>query len=529
MNQQTIYKETRDGEPRSLNEVGKFLASLCNSARDGSLVYPKKSVKVVKGVQKESYTKSSLVRGATEERITQYRNEAQFSSTLQNQDPKQKLLHFAGLNMYGSVIDISLYLAQRLSTDNTHFVTDAGQFGIAAVLCGLMTTQSDMLITETNYNQPGDLRILRAFESYAIANTDEERMRALELLYEDFVVKVFNVARDSIMQIMGELLTSNNYTIGYYNSSDQCRSAVAGRVLQAFSQLQVSAAQLLDNDKICFNVDRKEWMSFKAVHKQKTDTNSISLIELPRIAREKGVLTEVVAVLPPKFRSEDSGMTVYKGLSLRSQDAYKLAYVTGISFKAAKLDASHTEVVEGGKRRTKVLTQSEALTKIIKQFTKYLEAGKEGKQSNIQSLYDRSKYIDITEANISQGTGLQLTSSTAQTVFLYPEVMPDPIATTGSFASNHGSLLKLILSSLGYAASSVAKCPHERVISVVSELYRVFGMNAPTSIVYNNVPKKGSSGNVFSSMMPVPMHYTSQHVQPTQQMQYPSSSVLGEL
>lgn len=524
MNNQTIYKESRENEPRTLNETGRFLESICKAAKDAVIVYPKLSSKVVKGVSKDVVNKSTLVRSATADRIQSLINESQYK-TSPSLD-REKLTHFAGLNMYGTAADISWFLAKNLSPDQSHFYTDACQIGIAAALSGLIQIQSDFIISESNFNKTGEVKVFKAFRLYAEATNDQEKMYALEVFYKDFVVDIFNVARDSIARILFDSLTQSGVNAVSYNSVDHTRKMLLKHLFDQFPMIQTEFSKLFESTTAFDRFDRAAWMSVKSTPKQKSDANTISLIELPRIARDKGVLTEVVVVLPPRYRAEENGVTVYKGISLSPSEAYKLSYLYGISYKAAKLDSSQGELVEGGKRRTKILTHSETLTKITKQFTKYFEPGKDNKPSNIRSLADRSKYIDITDANISQGTGLQLTSSTAQTVFLFPEIIPDQVTDPSVFVSRPDILLKLIFSSLGYAASSSAKCPHDRVMGIVTELYKIFNMPVPGAIHLNTVPKKGGTGNAFSSMMSVPSYGTQQmySAQPTYNSQQMYSS-----
>lgn len=486
----------------SLKAINEMLVSLASSYRDGSMFSVKRQVKETKNGMKESCSKSMLVRGATKARIETYVKERQYDRSLQNQDILKKVYHFAGINVVGPIVDIANYFATRLSSEKTYFQSDSAQFAVAAVLRGLVKNGSEFVVDESNVAAAGNVKVLKGLIDYAAAGDNEvAKATAVKWLYDNFVVGMFDTAANAMRQVMENILSQNNSNIGYYNSAPIVRSQIQNQMISILNSYD-SFSHLLEREGMYDLVPRQDWLEMKAVQKKKNDANHISLTDLPAVARELGVLSEVVATFPPQYRSEQGGFTYYKGLPIQPQLAHLLWYVSGISFKAAPIDSTpHAQTSEGGKRRVKILSLEEARTRMIKNIAKYFEAGSNGKESNMALLIRKEKFLDITDANPLQATGLQISAQTANTVFLFPNEQVPTIMSKDAFLATPLDVFKFIKSCLGYPAKAEA-IKNGHIVEVIRDLHKVFGLTAQEPITYNTVSSKGGSQNAFSSMAP---------------------------
>lgn len=514
-----------------------MLTSLASAYRDGNMFSVKRSVKESTKGPKETCNKTSLVRGATKARIEAYLKDLQYSRELQSQNPIQKPTHFAGLNIYGPISDVATYFATRLSPDKSYFYSDAAQFAFAALLSGLVKHHSEFVIDEHNVSQPtGNVRVLKGFVDFANAGDDEDaKMQAIQWLFQHFVVGAFDAISQAMRDSMMQVLANHNSNVGFYNSAANVRAFIQSEALKLLPGYYDVLAGILDKSGMYVELNRADWLEMKAAPKVKSDVNHISLTDLPAVARDLGVLTEVVATLPPKYRREVNKVTYYQGIDVQPMLAHKLWYVTGISVKLAPIDSTpHTQTTEGGKRRTKVLNHEEAKQRIIKNIAKYFEPGTSGKAPNIKLLLDKEKFLDITGANLTQATGLQIASQTANTIFLFPSDPLPVFATKEQLIGSPQDVFRLIKCCLGYPLSKAAECTHSHIVEVVKDLHRVFGLSVPDNIQYNNVSSKGGSSNAFSSIAPA-MHvgYGAQMFggfqQPMQSQPVQPSATGGEL
>lgn len=509
-------------------EIHKMLNSLCAAYRDGNMISVKRTVKETTKGPKETCSKTALVRAATKSRIELYLKDRNYSAALQQQNAIQKPTHFAGLNTYGPIADVANYFAQRLSPDKSHFYSDAAQFAFAAVLSGLVANSSDFVVDENNVNVAGQVKVLKGLVDYSVASSDQERELAIHWLYQHFVVGCFDRVTLTMREVMMNILVQAGSNVGYYNSAPQVRAAVQGKVLEVLAQVYGLSAEL-DKDGMFTSLPRDDWLQMKAAPKKKSDANHISLAELPAVARELKVLTEVVASLPAKYRVEQNHVTYYRGINVNPALAHRMWYVTGISVKSASIDSTpNTQIVEGGKRRTKLLSVEEAKQKLIKNIAKYFEAGSNGKKSNIELLYNKEKFLDITGANVSQATGLQIGAQTSSTIFLFPNLpLPAP-ASRDAFIADPATVFNFIKCCLGYPASKAAECDHAHVVEVIKDLHKIFGYPVPDVVQYNKVPAKGGSTNAFSSLSAPMMGFIQQPVYQQQFIQQAPPSLFGQ-
>lgn len=486
-----------------MKEIGKMLTSLATSYKECNMFSVKNSTKqTAKGVQKEFWGKTSLVRGATKSRIEADLKESVYSQTYQA-DTYLKKVHFSGFNVFGNIVGVSMFFSQRLSSDKSYFQTDASQFGFAAILYHLTINSSNFIIDKDNVDNQGNVFVLKGLEEFALAQDDSARNDAILLLFQYFVVNVFDQASAIVGSMMMNEITKVGGNLGSYNSDPNFRQQIATYIQTHIPQIAdyLGDMNLLTN---AYNeVPRSEWLNRKSAPKKKSETNHISLTELPKVAREIGVLSDVVASLPPKYRKEHNGVTHYVNIEgLNSNNAHKLWYVTGISYKASTIDSSpSTQMTEGGKRRTKILNHSEAKARIIKNITKYFynSSCSSDKKQNIVQLAEKIKFLDITGTNFTTGTGPHIAAKTTNTVFLFPGERVPNYASKDDFLNNHAAVFQFVKCCLGYNSSKSQECDYNYVINLVKELYKVFGLDAPTNIFVNNVSSKGGSSNAFAS------------------------------
>lgn len=518
-------------------EINKMLTSLASAYKDGNMFSVKRTVKDTTKGPKETCNKTGLVRGATKARIETYLKDLQYSRELQSQNAIQKPTHFAGLNIYGPISDVATYFASRLSPDKSYFYSDAAQFAFAALLSGLVKHQSEFVIDESNVSLPsGNVKVLKGLVDFAAAGDDEvAKTMAIDWLYQYFVLGAFDAISQAMRENMSQILAVNNSNVGFYNSAVNVRAYIQSETLKTLPHYYDVLKSIIDRPGMYVELNRSDWLEMKAAPKKKSDVNHISLTDLPAVARDLGVLTEVVATLPPKYRREHNGVTYYQGIEVQPQLAHKLWYVTGVSYKVGAIDSTpHTQTTEGGKRRTKVLNHEEAKARIIKNIAKYFEAGTNGKAPNIRLLLDKEKFLDITGANLTQATGLQIASQTANTIFLFPSDPLPVFQTKEQLIASPQDVFRLIKCCLGYPLSKAAECTHSHIVEVVKDLHRVFGLTPPDNVQYNNVSSKGGSSNAFSSIAPAAhVGYGAQMFtgfqQPMMQQHFAPSSSGGEI
>lgn len=496
-----------------LKDMKEFVARIATEFFHGSLVYPKKNVAKDPSKSKgESYGKGVLRISATKKRLTEKHNEAPFDPSRMNQNDYNREQVFAGLNFNGSIIDISLYLSQRLAPGSSHFEVDCGQFAMVGFLLGLAKKRVS-LVSYEDLHLSGSVRILSSLAALAVANTAEEKDMATALLYEQLVDKIFDSCYMAMNRDLTEFLSSYGGP-ATYNSNEGVRTSVRNAVISKIATYE-SFSDIFDNSNISTLISRQDWLDYKGHEKVKDTSSTIAIYDLPRVGLETGALAEVICSLPSKFRVEDpvSKRTFYPIINIYPGQEHLAMYATGIAYVAKKIDATPGELpTEGGKRRVKILTPQQAAERIVAQFAKYFDPPtKPGAVSNITALVNRTKYIDITDANVSQGTGLQLASNTSQTVRLFPTQPAPMLGTKETFvnAANRDTVFQMLLYSLGYPYSnSSTKCTRDVVIKTISEIFRLFGKAAPGDIQYNTVPSRGSTGaNAFAAFAAPSMHH----------------------
>ena len=498
-----------------LKEMKEFIARIATEFYHGSLVYPKKNTPKDPSKSKgESYGKGVLRISATAKRLTEKHNEAPFDPTKSNLNDYNKEQVFAGLNFNGSVIDISLYLSQRLSPGTSHFEVDCGQFAMVGFLLGLIKKR-ETIVSYENIHIDGSLKVLSAFQYLSGASTVEDKERATNLLYEEFVNRIFDPCYLAMRSEIDSLLL-NYGGIANYNSNEAVRNTIRNSLIQKISNYE-RFADIFDGDIVSV-IPRQDWLRYKGHEKVKDTSGVISIYDLPRVGILTGALKEVVCSLPSKFRVEDSvsKRTYYPIIQIAPGQEHLGMYATGIAIVPNKIDATPGELpAEGGKRRVKILTPQQAAKRIVDQFAKYFDPPtKVGAITNIEALINRVKYIDITDANVPQGTGLQLSSSTSQTVRLFPQQAAPLVGNKEFFTApeNRDVCFQMLLYSLGYPyAETSKKCTRDAVIRTISEIFKLFGKVAPGDIQYNTVPSKGTAGSNAFAAFAAPVFHNQNH------------------
>lgn len=539
MSNTTTNYQRDEKSKKNAKELLKRLASDYRAAKFTSL---KMSTKITAGVEKEGITRSTRLRSKTHSTLTD--TKSTWDPSLTNRDDLHRYQFFPSLNLSGEIIDISHYLSKAFSTTKHAFEVDCGQFGIAAFLLGLSHGRGDSVINAANVSVQGNVRILSGFDLYAKAQNDAQKAYAIDVLYDEFVVSIFDVCANNIMSYAYGLLAPQfgGNSMSQYNSVSNVRDAVRGTIKNMIPNFE-NLSSLLDNVSVV-TYSRQAWLDEKGEEKAKVEVGGINVRDLYKIAYEKGVIDEVIVDLPPKLRPDDkvTKKVSYASIGLDSRDAYKLTKVYGAIYKAKSIDATPGKLAAGETgRRTKVLTQAQAQAKIVQMFAKYYDetTKTEGKikikTRNIAELMNRTKYIDITDANVAQVSSLTLTNLTTNTVLLYPNAnMVQLPATKEEFAQNSDNALAMLLYSIGYANSKAEKNPPAHVKSVITAIYTLFGKEVPVNLSYNTVPAKGSvNTNAFgpsthhAAQHHVPQHHVAQHVASPPQQQHQQSLFQG--
>lgn len=506
-----------------------LVESLAESYKAGEYSSPHKSVKN----GKESYSIQNPKHTGTAARLATLAERIQVDPNMVNEKyDLTKTVYFPGLNMVGNISEISMYLAQRLGHSASPFDLDAAQFGFAAFLQGLLHapdsgSEAAVTITSNNVGSEGKLRVLRGFEEYAVASSEEAKKAAVDRLYVDFVINIFDACESAFAQQIKQY-TNGDAGIGTYNSSSINRKQVQQQLLthlSSFERLSEFFSVIrLQNGTYSPTVvidDRQKWLLDKGLTRAVNNDNTMSIFEIPALALDAKVLTQVVALVPAKLRPKDkvTHIVSYPVLNLNPYFAYKLAYATGIASSAAELDVSPGQTLGEAGNKRKALTIQQAAENLIKHFAGYYDQSGKTATVNMQELMTRKKYIDITKANPGQATGFQLSSVTANTALLYPDMqVPQGVYTCGGkegFLKNPAVAFEAIIYSLGFSVNKVAVVP-EHIQQVVKQLYIIFGKEVPPTVAYNTRPFKESNGsNALGSMygvqpvsfQPAPMHH----------------------
>lgn len=494
----------------AVKAVKKSLTSMAKSYREGDYLSPHSSIK--KG--KETITKQSPKHTGTaarlallSERLLVERQDSDFKRIETND--LSRTVYFPGLNFTGSITEISMWIAGHFRHSKTNFDTDAAQFGIAAFLLGLLkldTTNGDtsVVITGANVNVPGKLVILKGFEDFAKATTEEAEKAAIDLLYRDFVVGIFDSCEAVFSSKMRELVNGPG-GIGIYNSSPQHRNVIVQQLVPLIShygglsnymyKYNVNGVDYYPSE----TVDRILWLKDKGVVKASNPANDMDFFEIPALAKEVGVLTDVYALVPAKLRKKDetSGLVYYPLLNLNPALAYKMAYETGISVTVGELDvtAGQGEIGDG---KRKVLSNHEAVEHLSKHFANYFDASSKG-VVNMLELMRREKFIEISsKTDVSRAQGFQLTKKTQNTALLYPDMQPpaelfSSFNAKETFLKNPDLVFRTIMYCLGFTSGKVT-IAQEQIQQVVKQLYAIFGKPVPATVNYNVVTSKQTSG-----------------------------------
>lgn len=492
-----------------VKSVKELLTSLAISYRDGSMFHIQKKIKDTKAGPKEAFIKSNVVRSSTVARIQENKEIATVNDVVRSYDIFNKPTHFAGLNVYGSILDVATYFGERLFKDSTNLERESGLFALAALLCKLVKSGSDFVVDDSNCTTSGYVKVLAGLDAYAtIAEEDKVRKEeCIDYLYRTFVLEVFDVITADMKASILAWMQQHGYGVASnYNSQEAVRATVRATLMKGLDGFdetaKLYAACRNAVDSVGSPLDRLEWVKVKAVHKKRSDENHITLEDLPKLALDVGVLTDVVANVPVKFRSDcGTDRTTYSSeLGLLPSHAHKLWYMFGVTPKPAKIDASHTESSEGGKRRVKTLNHVQIQEKLSEQIKKYFDADPKG-VTNIGLLLEDKKYLDISDAVPTIPKGIQLTAKTANTILLFPGQQ------SGSFqkidCDNRQTLFTFILSHAGYSRTSKIAPGH--IGQVLASLYEVFDQTMPSNLHINTVPQKTNTSGVFSAFSAAPV------------------------
>lgn len=515
----------------AIKRAKALLESLAESYKSGEYCLPHKIIKN----GKESYSVHPSKHTGTAGRLATLAERISVDPTMQSEKfDLTKTIYFAGLNIVGNISEISMYFAQRLGHSSTPFDLDAAQYGFASFLLGLShvdpSVDPAVTITSSNVNNEGKLRVLAGFEEYALAESDSQKEAAIDRIYNDFVLRIFDVCEANFAQQIKQF-TNGESGIGTYNSSAVNRNNIRDQLRNYLVQYEplstlfseIHSTSVTGEKSVYYPsvvVDRVTWLKDKGTARAVNNENTMSIFEIPALALDAKVVTQVVALVPAKLRPKDKVTHVvsYPVLGLNPWLAYKMAYATGISSSASELDVSPGQTLGETGNKRKALTIAQAAENLIKHFAGYFDPSGKSNIINMEQIITRKKYIDITSANPGQASKFQLTSITSNTALLYPDMhVPSEIYQGKAyFEKNPALAFQTIIYSLGFSTNKIGVHP-EHIQQVVKQLYIIFGKEAPATVMYNSLPSKSSNGsNALGAMygvqptsyMPVaPVHH----------------------
>lgn len=361
-------------DEKAVKKVRDSLTSWAGYYRSGDVLKPNKNKKEptaasAKGGDKESYGISTSKRTGIREKLASLAEDFSIMSA-NTQDPKSmqyvtnqshpmhRTIYFTVLNIVGSIAEISMFLAQRLTKSNHYFDLDATQFGIVAFLQGALQ-DPEAVVDFNNVSLPGNMKVLEGFQMYANAKTEEEEYDAITTLYNDFVVGIVDRGADYFAtRIYGH---GGQNVKGTYNSSVSVRSEIWNRmtadithassviypyasksdlvwpelqpikvgpgavaanpevkdltsadnadlylVIKAYQKgIKVYVEQATSSTRIpTVHEPRLAWLANKGTPKRKSEENQMNLDDIPVYASFLRIVDEIVATVPAKFRPE---------------------------------------------------------------------------------------------------------------------------------------------------------------------------------------------------------------------------------
>lgn len=538
MNQQYVYpgqtfqpvvQAAAPAEQPGVSEIKKVLTRLCESYIHGTLAQPVPNPK-----KPGSFNKTDPKRSNIAKKIEQ---DAVKSVGQQQVSWYFKTYYFPTVNMAGSVSVISDFLSTRLSKSKQNYDVDCAQIALASLL-EIMSKNPHTHLALENIGHSTTIHVLKYFSQYSskdirdrnAALPEDKRMsdeelekyieehekRVVQSFYDEFIVGVVDKAIEIVKNTCLGVVNQQG-GIGVYSFDHNVRQTVRSYIL---SQMYNGITAEIENKispflgALLVEVDRKTYFDESLFEeKVKNTSNLITISELTVLMKQLGVVEKVSLGLPAWTRKElENGAVLYGSLELSEQRAHKLSYMFGMNWKGTSHTGEQSAPLGAdGKRKAKVLNESQICTKITKTFSKHFDVPKTGKPRNAYALATHEKYIDISEAVISNGTGLQISASGENVVLPFIGILPNVNLNSVTSASHFENLsseerLMMILSCIGYNESS-AKMTSNRLQSIITDLHRVFGV---TERVYHlNYAKKGGSrnGSIFVQPQTQQMHY----------------------
>lgn len=519
-NFQPIIEQPEPQEQPGVSEIKKFLKRLCESYTHGNLAQPKPNSK-----KAGSFNKAEPKRDTIPKRIEQ--------ENVKNMGVQQKwffrLYHFPMLNVTGTVSVLSEYLSTRLIKSKQQYDIDCAQIALACIF-QMMTQDRTEYLGSENINHQEKVSVLRYFlqfsgkqvvernqqlpglqkktEDELDKEIEQHQKRVIQDFYDHFIVGIFDHAVEFVKnQCIG--IVNQNGGIGTYSFNQQLREQIRVYIhAHMYEEILLKLSEMIGPNlrSLVVQLERKEYLDSSLFEEKIKDTsNTILIIELPVLMQKLNIIKNVSLGLPTWTRNEmDNGSVIYGDLPLNQDRSHKLSYCFGTNWKTVTQNGER-ETLPGtdGKRKAKILSSSEICDKITKTFSKHFDSNK-GKTPNIHSLGTHEKYIDISEAVISTGTGLQISNTNDNVVLPF-------VGRSVSFTGIHSSKqfeslpadqrLAMILSCIGYIEGS-AKINPSRVATIVTELHRVFGVQE-TAYTLNTVKRRaGYAGSIFGAQQP---------------------------
>lgn len=537
-------------EPPGVADVKKYLKRLCEAYSHGTMIQPTVNKKKAGVFGKSEPKRSGIIK-----RIDTEQGKILTGLVPQANEWHNIQTHFVLLNMVGSVNVLSEYLASRLSRTTSVYDIDCAQIAVASIF-QFLTRDPETFLSKDNIRDESDLRVLKFFVDYRMKDlfdaeskkeeadkfpaeqlakyVSDYRADVVNRFYETFVLGVFDTAvrivKDKCAPILHQLGGEGQYCF-VAHIRDQMKQYVMSKFYPEIAEaikLQVKDYLL----GLSVVVSRKDYYNAENFEeKVKDESGTVTLLNLAPLMARLCVVESYSLGLPSWTRKEDpSGNVFYGKLELRGTEAHKLAYMFGVNWKGASLVKEHDVLPgDGSKRKIKILTSDGACEKITKNFAKHFDPHR-NKPSNRDALNSHEKFIDISEAVISSGTGLQISPSNDNVVLPYvnyPYSIANVMNSEDFERRPAEERLKMILANIGYIHG---KMQFNQVRAVISDLYKVFGVPEP-SVELNTTKKRGApGGSIFgpqAQYMQAPQYAQySQYMQAPQYAQSGSSDVI---
>lgn len=442
-------------------DLKTFLKNLAEAYAAGDMISVN-TKKSSKNVNKTTNTKSKVF-------VRFDKNLADISDECNNYYNNNKY-QIPYLNMSGTIPSIAMYLNKKfkLDKDNRSNLNESVKKMAIFSMVYALTTLDRKTVHSNNTNQSFD--VLSGFYS------------------TDSVQELFNQI-NNIVSLFGKIaldffLDSNsNNTI---NNDETLRVELEKSFFNYITQF-TNLDDYFNGTYTTLSYESwKQSNSQKSLKKVK-DTG-LRIIDFTQTAIQMRILSEKKFEFPDKLKLSSSLNPLERG-------GDKLAYSFSNSIKKTKTASS-----SGTKSENKKVKTFEDIRKnLSKNFKKYFKGTDD---DNYHKLLNRNKFINISSADLENGTKFTLSDKKNTTAFVYNNISVPVKLSADSITSDTGNtpLFKLLVSTIGFPSGSQKQVDQNKISNNVRSLFEIFEVDL-NNFRNMNFIAQGSTNNNYENLL----------------------------